>query len=306
MIVRRPTDADRRSLAAFAAPLQRRAEHHVAYLGTDPDGIAAEMAEDVADWTEAAAVAEDNGRVVGWLMASIDHDIGRAWWFGPFVDSDDAAAWCRIADRLDDVARAGLRCNAAHVPEEEYAFDTRHLAGEAWAAERGFVADPASAVLTLEGSLQQSLERSLERSPGAPMVTTRPATPADADAVGRLHDELFAGTHTRGDALVASTVTDRPRLVAERDAVLAGYVAVERQPEGSGYIDYLGVAPAFRRQGVGAELVRAGVEALVALGCDHFHLTVGEANTGARVLYVALGFTEERVVRPLRRGFSLR
>src|SRR5690606_12759559 len=74
MIVRRPTEADRRALASCAAPLQVRPEHHVAYLGTDPESIAAEMIEDVDDWTEAAAVAADegaDGRIAGWLMGSI-------------------------------------------------------------------------------------------------------------------------------------------------------------------------------------------------------------------------------------------
>jgi ribosomal protein S18 acetylase RimI-like enzyme len=106
--------------------------------------------------------------------------------------------------------------------------------------------------------------------------------------------------------LVTSAGPDRIRLVVERDGDVAGYVAVERQPDGNGYVDFLGVAPGHRRRGLGAELVRAGVAALAELGCRRFHLTVREADTGARALYAGLGFTEERVIRPFRRGFSLR
>ena len=293
MIVRRPTEADRRTLASCAAPLQARPEHHVAYLGTDPESIAAEMIEDVDDWTEAAAVAADegaDGRIAGWLMGSIDHEMGRVWWFGPFVDTDDPSRWREMADRLDASARREL---PGHVTEEEYAFDARHLVGEAWAVAHGFVADPGSAVLTLDHVLDP------------PSIPTRPATVADVDTVGRLHDELFANTHTSGAALVVSSDPAKPRLVAELDGAVAGYIAVERQPDGSGYIDYLGVAPTHRRRGLGAELVRAGVVALAELGCDRFHLTVRESNTGARALYTGLGFAEERVIRPVRRGFSL-
>ena len=291
MILRRPTEADRRALASFAARLQVRPEHHVAYLGTDPDAIPEEMTEDVDDWTEAAVVAEDDdGSIVGWLMGSIDHEMGRVWWFGPFVDADDSSLWRAVADRLDAAARREL---PGHVTEEEYAFDARHFAAEAWAVAHGFGTDPGSAVLTLDHALDP------------PSVPTRPATAADVDTVGRLHDELFANTHTTGAALVASSDPARPRLVAELDGEVAGYVAVERQPDGTGYIDYLGVAATHRRRGLGAELVRAGVVALVELGCERFHLTVREANTGARALYTGLGFTEERVICPLRRGFSL-
>jgi ribosomal protein S18 acetylase RimI-like enzyme len=37
----------------------------------------------------------------------------------------------------------------------------------------------------------------------------------------------------------------------------------------------------------------------------HAHLTVRSANDAARRLYASLGFTEERVLVPMRRGFTL-
>ena len=288
--LRRPTEDDRRALAEFATPLQARPSHHVAYLGADADTIAAEMTEDVDDWTEAAAVAEDDGRIVGWLMGSIDHDRGRVWWFGPFVDSDDADAWTTIADQLDATARAGFD---GSVDEEEYAFDARHATGPEWAVGRGYLADPGSAILVLEHAIAASA------------LPVRSVTGDDLATVGRLHDLLFPDTHTTGAALVSTSDPRKRRLVAERDGELLGYVAVERQQDGRGYIDFLGVDPAHRRQGIGAQLVRAGVAALGELGCEQFDLTVREANAGARALYASLGFVEERVLLPFRRGFSL-
>ena len=291
MNVRRAAEADRFALASFAAALQRHPEHHIAYLGVEPDVIAEEMLEDVDDWTEAAVFVDDGAGLAGWLMGSIDHEMRRVWWFGPFVDRDDPAEWRRLADELDQAARALL---GDHVVEEEYAFDARHVVGQAWAVDHGATVDPGSAVLSLEHPLDP------------PTLPTRTVTPGDATTVGRLHDELFPGTHTTGQALVAPAEPNRIRLVAERDGELLGYVAVERQPDGSGYIDYLGVDPVHRRRGIGGELVRAGVIALADIGCERFHLTVREDNAGARSVYVGLGFVEERVIRPVRRGFSIR
>lgn len=290
VILRRPTDADRSAVAAFAAGLQIRPEHHVPFLGTEPTGIAGEMVKDVDDWTETAAVAEDADRLVGWLMGSIDHEMGRVWWFGPFVDTDEPAAWRTVADRLDAACRERLPTT---VDEEEYAFDARHFVGGDWARGRGYTADPASAVLTLDHTIDP------------PTLSVRPVTPADVEVLAPLHEVLFSGTHTRGSALFAGADPNRPRLVAEHAGEVVGYIAVERQPDGSGYIDYLGVDPRHRRQGFGAELVRAGVAALDALGCRPFHLTVRAENVGARALYGRLGFTEERVLEPYRRGFTL-
>jgi ribosomal protein S18 acetylase RimI-like enzyme len=133
----------------------------------------------------------------------------------------------------------------------------------------------------------------------------RPVTSDDLATVGRLHDALFPNTHTTGAALVATRDPAKRRLVVELEGEVVGYVAVERQADGGGYIDFLGVDPAHRRRGIGAGLVRAGVAALGELRCDHFELTVREANTGARALYSSLGFVEERVIVPFRRGFTL-
>ena len=285
MSIRPAVESDRAHLAALAAPLQRRPDRHVVYLGTDPDTIAAEMIEEDDDWTTASVVAERDGSLVGWLMGSIDPDMGRVWWFGPFVDASD---WSGLADELFAAAYERLP-SAIH--EHEMAVDERFTELIEWAPSHGFAAETGSVVLTLDRPL------------ASPELTTRPTTADDVATVGALHDELFPGTHTTGARLVAGNDDTHVRLVAEHDGVAIGYVAVERQPDGSGYVDFVGVAPAWRGRGIGGELIRAGVATLGP--CDGIHLTVRADNAAARALYARLGFTEERVVVPLRRGFSL-
>jgi len=292
MELRRATETDRPTLAALATRQQARPERHVAYLGLDAETVAAEMVADDDDWTAVAVVAEYEGAVIGWLMGSVDAELGRVWWFGPFIDVGDGE-WAPIADALYDEARSLLE---PAIDEEELGPDSRFDLLERWALGRGFGVDPGSAVLVLTGPL------------GPPRVATRPTTADEADTIGRLHDELFPGAHTTGRRLVAGNDATRIRLATTRDGGVLGYIAVEVQPDGGGYIDFLGVAPEHRCQGLGAELIRAGVAALRERGIEPgspISLTVREGNVGARALYTGLGFDEERVIHPLRKGFSM-
>ena len=173
------------------------------------------------------------------------------------------------------------------------AVDARFERCRDWATTQGFVEEEGSYVLQLESALAPS------------STPVREIIDADRDQVARLHDALFPGTHTTGSDLVAGHDEAHRRLVIDVDGEVVGYIAVERQPDGSGYIDYLGVAPSARRRGLGGDLVRAGVAELKRLDVSGIGLTVRVGSEGARELYRSLGFEEERVAIPLRRGFSL-
>jgi ribosomal protein S18 acetylase RimI-like enzyme len=273
------------TLARLAAPLQERPETHVIYVGTDADTILAELRE--TTWQEVGVVAVDGDETIGWLVGDVDPDMGRVWWHGPFVA---AAAWDAVASEL---LEAGRRELPGQVAQEELAVDARFERCRSWAGVEGFVQEEGSFVLDLVGPIDP------------PTASVREITTDDHEVVIGLHEALFPGTHTTGATLVAGHDETHRRLVIESGGAVVGYVAVERQPDGSGYIDFLGVAPSARRKGLGGELVRAGVAELRRMGAATIGLTVREGSTGARDLYVSLGFREERVAVPLRRGFSL-
>ncbi len=275
-------------LAEIAALLQQQPETHVIYLGVEADGIRSELAE--ATWTEVSVVAVEGDTVLGWLVGDVDADMGRVWWLGPFVVADDVAEWETVAT---DLLTAGRRQLAAGVDEEEMAVDARFERCRAWATSHGFAEEEGAYVLQLEGELDRAV------------AAVREITEGDHDAVARLHDELFPGTHTTGRELAGGHDDTHRRLVVEVDGEISAYIAVERQADGSGYIDYLGVAPAARRGGLGGDLVRAGVAELRRLEAPTIGLTVRVGSAGARELYRSLGFEEERVAIPLRCGFSL-
>lgn len=290
-ITRTAVSADR--LGSLGATLQTGPEDHIAYYGVTADVIAQEIVQ-IPQWQRSTTVAVgDDGRLVGWMMAETDDEVGRIWWWGPVVDRDlrHTADRDAVADEMYTLCRALVPTG---ISEEELAADDRNALVWRFAQRHGFVPEEASV----------ALKRHDVGATRSPADAVRAFEPADAAAMARLHDTLFPGTHTLGSQLAAA---DRHgiRLVAEIDRTVIGYVIVEIQPDASGYIDYVGVEPTARGRGVGRSLVGAALEELGRRGVDAAHLTVRESNDHARRLYRSLGFVEDRVLRPYRKGFAL-
>lgn len=281
-------------VAAFVAGLQNDPTHHVCYLGDDAAGVADQLRElEPAGLAGTLVASSDGGAVLGVLGAEWDTDPPRVWWHGPSVR--DGEGWDAIADRLY-VAACGLL--PAAVTEQELAPDERNARVAAFAARHGFTREVASAVLSRHLTSQPS---AVSHAPGVEVVALGPA---HRDEIRELHDASFPGTHLPGTKLV-EPAHDRITLVASRDGTVVGYVAAEVQEAGEGYLDYLGVDPVVRRRGIGGLLVEAACDELREAGCPVVHLTVREDNAAARSLYAQLGFTEERVLVPWRRGFGV-
>jgi len=62
------------------------------------------------------------------------------------------------------------------------------------------------------------------------------------------------------------------------------------------WVNEVGVAPAFQRQGIGKKLVRAMLDRGLAVGCVEAWLGTEPSNTAARRLYAATGGHEEPMV----------
>lgn len=289
MQIRVAEQGDLPVLAELAAELQADPARTIVYLGTDAPGIAAELAE--IDWWSVSALAIDGDRLLGWLIGDTDPEVGRVYWLGPFIADHGLAdaGWNDIASGLYAACRPLLPVGMV---QEEIAIDARFGRCEAWATEHGFRPNPGSLALVLEAEIV------------GPSLTMRHVNDNDLEVVGGLHERLFPGTHATGRQLVEDGDDDHVRLVVEIDGRPTGYVAFELQPDGAGYIDFLGVDESFRRSGLGAELVRGAVAALHRRDASPVHLTVREDNRAARDLYGSLGFREERVIRPLRKGFA--
>ncbi len=292
MHIRLATTGDLAAIADLAADAQADPARHCAYISMEASPIAEEI-EEIPDWATATVLATaDDGTIVAALIAEPDEDMGRVWWWGPFwsVDVADPAAlaldlWSAAPDHLTSM------------PEHELCGDGRNTTVDAMAASLGFGTDEASAVLTFE--IQESLD-----SPAA-STSIRPMTATDGAAVAALHELHFAGSHLPPEQ-AASVHDDRIRFVAVDPAgAVAAYAIAEIQADGGGYLDYLGTRPDAQGNGHGTALVAACLAEFAARGCRNAHLTVRESNLAARRVYEKAGFTEERLLRPHRRGFTL-
>ncbi len=280
------TEADLNAVCALIEGQQRRPERTIPYLSDTAAAIAKEItAED--DWSQRAWLLRSEETVLGFLMADVDAELDRVWWMGPFATED----WAANADSLYAHGRSLIAMKG-----EEMASDERHLELAEFATRHGFRCDEAAVALRCT------------TPPGAPQTdgaTVTEMTPTDRREVADLHDLVFPGTHTNGRQLVDRDTERFHCLIVREAGTLTGYVAVERQPDGSGYIDFVGVAPEYRRRGLGRVLVVAAANTLLERGSSYVHLTVRETNETARRLYASLGFTEDIIIRPYRKGFTI-
>lgn len=290
-----PDDLD--ALAAIAVQAQADPDRFIGYVGDDAASIAVDLTEidGVVNWSEATHVALDDGRnVIGWIAAATDADLGRVWWWGPFLADGNAALRDPIADALFTAAERALDGFAEH----EFAIDERSVLLTAFAERHGFDAQEGSVVLNTT-----DMAHAADGANAGNGATVELAGAHHAE-VAVLHDEIFAGTHTPGSLLVEQTDERHHRFVARVDDEVVGYVATIFEHDQSLYIDYLGVAPAHRSAGWGRALITAAMHDR-RNDATHAHLTVRSSNSAARGLYASLGFTEERILVPMRRGFTL-
>jgi ribosomal protein S18 acetylase RimI-like enzyme len=291
-MIRPLADGDVTPFAELIVQRQIDPTTHVAYVGITPDDITAELAE-AADWRARTLVSHDaDGRPTGVLLADIDRQMRRVWWCGPWTaDPSDADLARRL---LDD---AGARWGALY-DEQELGPDARHAWMLTLAEERGFQAQTGSALLSVI----------LAAAPHGPDASqparTMPLRAADRAGVAALHDLLVAGTHATGVQMVFDS-ENAIRVAHDGEGQVAGYISTQLQPNGSGYIEHLGVAEHARRHGCARALVTDAMGDMAMRGVPSVHLAVRADAPDARSLYRSLGYTEERVIVVHRKGFPV-
>ena len=275
-------DAGRRDAALeLIVAAQRSPATACAYLGTEAEGVRAELDDLDTPWRETLRVAvDDTGRVVGAVLLDVDpEETMRSWIHGPWTR--DEQAWSEHAAAL---VRAALEQLPPGVEQHELSAAPAHTGMARLAAELGWHATGVSIAY-------QATSATTRRWPAdAPGV--RVAAPADLPAVAALHDAAFPGTYATARQLLADEA--RSTLVLEHDGELAGYASGEIQADGAGYLDFLALAPDHRGRGLAPGLLAAiSRELLGRSGQGTVNLVVDEANAPAVALYEGFGYVRD-------------
>jgi ribosomal protein S18 acetylase RimI-like enzyme len=96
---------------------------------------------------------------------------------------------------------------------------------------------------------------------------------------------------------VADHLQQNPGLcfVAEADGAIAGFALADETfelIEDTGHLEWVAVAPEFRRRGVASRLINAAADALRAAGKQRVVADIASDNPASRTMAARLGFTE--------------
>ena len=275
-------DADQRDAAlALIVAAQSSPRTACAYLGTEADGVRAELDDLDTPWQETLRVAvEPSGRVVGAVLHDADpEETMRSWIHGPWTV--DEQTWSAYAVPL---VRAALDQLPPGVEQHELSAAPAHTGMARLAADLGWHATGLSIAY-------QATTATAHRWP-ADAPDARVATPAELPAISALHDAAFPGTYATARQLLADEA--RSTLVLGHDGEVAGYASGEIQADGAGYLDFLAIAPERRGRGLAPGLLAAISRELLARSSQGtVNLVVDEMNAAAVALYEGFGYVRD-------------
>jgi ribosomal protein S18 acetylase RimI-like enzyme len=130
----------------------------------------------------------------------------------------------------------------------------------------------------------------------------RTASPQDIPEIQKLEDESFnidAFSHRRMSYLIKKAQS--ATLVYENNGIRGYILLLFRMDTPAARVYSICVHPAYRKMGIGTELMRAAERLAVERKCTKMTLEVSELNSDAIAFYQALGF---RTVKKLENYYS--
>lgn len=278
--------------AAFVARLQADPAHHIAYFGLTEAEISAAMVEFEPQDGQRVLLAIENDVIVGLLGMDSSTEVKRAWLHGPLIAAGD---WDATADALyiETITRNII---PPSMVEHELFVDAANTRVRSFAGRQGF------RTLTLEASLRLGRETFV----GAGFVADESISELTTEqhtAFAHLHEVTFPNPYFSSREIIDNMGERDKVFVATQAGEVVGYIYAKIEPEATnGYIDFLGVAEAARRQGIGKRLIAHAVRWLFTFPeIDEVTLTVNGQNAGAVALYTGLGFEHLRSMQGYRK-----
>lgn len=143
-----------------------------------------------------------------------------------------------------------------------------------------------------------------------PLASVRLARPSDLRHLAAIEDAGSVFFQQHFGSVVPALASPAPRgvdrdltgtlLVAEVEGRLAGFAHLT-SPEGHAHLEQVSVLPAYGRQGIGTQLVRATMEEARWAGHDAISLCTFRDVPFNGPFYASLGFTEVTSLAPFQR-----
>jgi ribosomal protein S18 acetylase RimI-like enzyme len=276
-------------LVQFVARLNSDGAHHIGFFGEGEADIRATLAESIIPPSEGFVMAYEGDQLVGVFGVDVNPEISRAWLFGPLVDHPD---WHEVADQL--YAKVIPRIPVG-IRDYDLFADVQNTRMEAFAVRHGFPIHSENAVLTLARE---------KYTPAAPRTTqVIPYQEKHFEAFESLHKTLFPNAYFTAQQMVEKIDENHQLFLAVENGQLLGYHFGKTEPlSESGYVDFIGTDASARGRGIGADLLAAGIDWMLALpATQKVNLTVNADNIAARTLYEKFGFVTDRVMRGYRK-----
>lgn len=273
------------ALLDFVADRQADPATGTCYIGIEREALRLELEELGDAWPGSALVVTDvGGRILAATVTDLDAELGRSWIHGPWVADEH---WDALARPLLEAAIT--RC-PSEVTHHEISGDVANVAMAALAADLGWAASVPNHVFAAK------LGDAADWPADDPRVRT--PRPDDFAAVDPLHAAEFPNTYLTTRQMIDEGIAgDRITVVSESGGTVLGYAAGRVQPDGSGYLDFIAVAPEARGSGAGRGLLVTVGRRIMAAAAQHdINLTVQDHRSPAIALYRALGFTLETTI----------
>lgn len=276
-------------LVAFVARLNSDAEHHIGFFGEDEAEVRLSLAECQIPPSEGFQMAYEADRLVGVFGVDADPEIDRAWLFGPLVEHAD---WHAVADQLYSAALPSI---PAGIRDRDLFCDVQNVHMDEFARRHGFARRSENAVLMLA---RESYHPFAERQ-----SRVIPYNASFFEQFEELHRMLFPNAYFTARQMTEKLDGSHQLFLAVEADQLRGYHFCKTEPDSeSGYVDFIGTASPARGRGIGADLLAAGVDWMLAASTTRkINLTVNADNIAARGLYEKFGFITERVMRGYRK-----
>lgn len=272
--LRPPYQTEFDAVVRFIFEQQAHPQTRCLHLDSDDAGIQAELKDLDTPFESAFCCAFENEQMIGLLGCEYDHKSGRGWLHGPFARQQD---WLGIAEALFKDLWRRLPAEIGRVSNY---LDQAHALGLAVHLAQGFVRQGDSHVYKAAARPCQVSDK------------IHHFELADAEALCALHAQAFPQTWINAHEMIAEQDLQHPILLCHQSGQVVGYARLSQHPALSeASLDFVAVAPAFRGQGLGRQLLEAALSwAFDQQQLSAVFLNVGDDNTHAKRLYQAAGF----------------